>query len=119
MKPELIVVLSLILGLHGDADLSEDLLAVLEQLTLAALLKGEHATILSLMLFFIILSKLLKDERELELGCDALGLCLRHYLLKYLSWGIGQDWCTLHIGVVDISHHHGLHFLPRALPHGG
>ena len=65
MEPKLIVVLSLILGLHGDANLSEDLLAVLEHVTLPALLKGEHATVLSLMLFFVILSKLLEDEREL------------------------------------------------------
>jgi hypothetical protein len=91
----------------------------LEHVTLPALLKGEHATVLSLMLFFVILSKLLEDERELELGCNAFGMCLGHYLLKYLSWGKGQDWCTLYIGVVGISHHHGLLFLPRALPHGG
>lgn len=65
MESELIVVLSLILRLHGDANLSEDFLAVLEHVTLPALLKGEHATVLSLMLFFVILSKLLEDEREL------------------------------------------------------
>jgi hypothetical protein len=65
MKPELVVVLSLILGLHRDANLSEYLLAVLEHLTLPALLKSEHASVLSLMLFFVILSELLEDEREL------------------------------------------------------
>ena len=53
------------MGLHGDANLSEYLLTVLEHLTLPALLKGEHASVLSLMLFFVILSKLLEDEREL------------------------------------------------------
>jgi hypothetical protein len=90
----------------------------LEHLTLAALLKGEHASVLSLMLFFVILSKILEDERELKLGCDVFDLCLGHYLLKYLSWGIGQDWCGLHIGVVGIGHHHGFLFLPRAFPHG-
>lgn len=117
MEAELVADLCLVLGLHRYADVMQSFLALIQHFAPPALLHGEHATVLGLMLLLLTLAELLQDKGEQNLTGHIFDVVLRRNdLLEDVPWGIGEKF--LGIRVIDIGHDQRFLFLPGHLSQG-